>query len=59
MTKQDYVALFNNVADAIEFNNQVLSISRQFLPPCAQNVLNGNAATPEYWTWLASQVEER
>ena len=55
MTYLAYVALFDTLSDAIKFENRVLSIGRQFLPPCAQNVLDGNAATPEYWTWLASR----
>lgn len=59
MTYLAYIALFDTLSDAIEFENQVLSIGRQYLPLCAQNVLDGNTATPEYWTWLASQVEER
>jgi hypothetical protein len=57
MTFQEYVALFETLADAIAFETQVLSIGRSLLPPCAINVLDGNTATPDYWTWLAGQVE--
>ncbi len=55
MTYLAYVALFDTLSDAIKFENRVLSIGRQYLPPCARDVLDGNAAAPEYWTWLASQ----
>lgn len=56
MTYLAYIALFDTLSDAIEFENQVLSIGRQYLPLCAQNVLDGNTETPEYWTWLAGQM---
>lgn len=46
--------------DAIEFENQVLSIGSEFLPKFARSVRDGykNAATSEYYGWLTDQLEE-
>lgn len=41
----------------IEFENQVLSAGRHFLPPCAVAVLDGGEPSDEYWQFLAEQFE--
>lgn len=56
--RQAYIALFNNLGDAIAFESQVLSIGSNLLPQCAQGVLLGEPPTANYWQWLAGQVSE-
>jgi hypothetical protein len=56
-TREAYLALFASTAAAVEFENQALSIGREFLPASARRVLDGADPTPEYWSWLASQLE--
>lgn len=57
MTRNDYIALFANLNDAIEHENNVLSAGSEFLPICAIIVRDGGAATAEYYAFLASQIE--
>ena len=49
--------MFHNLTtfQKTEWENQVLSVGRSFLPPCAIAVLDGNDATPEYWDFIAEQ----
>ena len=42
----------------VEDENALLSIGREFLPPCARVVLDGGAPTVEYWRWVTSQVRQ-
>lgn len=61
MTGQDYVnACRARGTDGAQFENQALSIGREFLPACAIAVLDGDHAQPsgEYWAWLISQLGE-
>lgn len=58
MTRTDFIDLFPTTADAIAFEEQVLSIGREYLPECAHAVLDGGEANSDYWTFLASQIEE-
>lgn len=44
-------------SQAVELEQQFLSIGRAFLPQCAIGVLDGGEPTAEYWQWLCSQVE--
>jgi hypothetical protein len=53
-----YRLLFDNRTDAVEFENQALSIPRAWLPACAQAVLDGADPTPEYWDWLSQEAIE-
>ena len=39
-----------------EFENQVLSVDKDFLPDCALAVLKNKTATREYWEWLTEQL---
>jgi hypothetical protein len=43
-------------ADPIGEECRILSIGREFLPPCAIVVLEGGKPTPEYWDWLCEQA---
>ena len=55
MTREDYITLAGDESAAIDFENSVLSIGREFLPPEAQSVLGGGEATASYWAWLSEQ----
>jgi hypothetical protein len=57
MNRQDYLDLFSSIFEAGEFESSVLSIGREFLPPCVLAVLDGGESTEEYWEFLASQIE--
>lgn len=50
-----YVGMFSNRADAIEFENQVLSVGDEFLPEFAIAVRDGEEPSAEYWQWLKDQ----
>lgn len=43
-------------ADPVNEERRILSIGREFLPPCAIVVLDGGEATAEYWEWLCEQA---
>jgi hypothetical protein len=58
MNFEAYINLFSSIFEAGEFESSVLSIGRQFLPPCALAVLDGGQDTEEYWEFLASQIVE-
>lgn len=57
-TQTTYEAMFATSNDAKEFEDSALSAGREYLPPCALAVLDRGKATPAYWAWLVSQVEE-
>jgi hypothetical protein len=50
---ETYRNRFPTLADAIEYEERVLSIGREFLPACAIAVLDGGKATAAYWRFLA------
>ena len=54
--RTQFLAQFSTVAEAIEAENQALSIGAEFLPECARAVLNGEAATIGYYAWLVDQA---
>lgn len=56
-TREQYLALFPTAAEAIEFEHQTLSVGREFLPPQAILVLNGVEPGPDYWQFLAEQLD--
>lgn len=58
-TREQYNSLFASTAEAIEHENAALSIGRDLLPAPALLVLEGATPTPDYWNWLASQVNAR
>jgi hypothetical protein len=56
-TRAQYLALFDNTAAAIEFEEQCLAIGES-RPACADAVKAGLEPTPDYWAWLAAQLQE-
>lgn len=63
--REAYAARFDTISEAIEFENHVLGIGREFLPECALAVLDERATedapsaeTVEYYTWLLEQANE-
>lgn len=57
-TCDNFRALFTSLSAAIEAEDRILSAGREFLPECAQAVLDDrDAVSPEYYTWLCGQVE--
>ncbi len=57
MDAMDFRGHFVCLADAMERENQILSIGDEFLPFCAREVRDGGVDTPEYWAWLISQID--
>ena len=45
-------------SDPISEEQAILSIDREFLPPCALVVLDGGEPTEDYWAFLISQTEQ-
>lgn len=59
MTKDTYLAKFRTVSDAVEFEEQALSVGDEFLPAEARNVRDeGGPGSPVYWAWLCAQVDQ-
>lgn len=63
--REAYAARFDSISDAIEFENFVLGIGREFLPACALAVIDEradvdapSAETVEYYEWLLEQAKE-
>lgn len=58
-TRTQYLGLFTSRTEAMDFEATVLSIGEEFLPACAQAVLEDRTVEPpaEYWQFLASQLE--
>lgn len=57
-TRNDYLALFADHTDAVEYEALALSIGSDLLPATARAVRDGADLTPEYWEWLCSQVPD-
>ena len=57
MTKQDYINRFENFSAAVEWENQYLSIGREFLGQAALDLLDGAEPTESYWAELCQQVD--
>jgi hypothetical protein len=55
-TRTQYLALFPTAAAALDHEQACLSIGVH-RPPCADLVLAGAEPTPDYWAWLARQIE--
>lgn len=55
-TREQYVALFRTLADAVAHEEACLE-AVEFLPAFAVLVRAGANPTPEYWQWLADQIE--
>lgn len=45
-------------SDEVAEENAILSVGREFLPPCAIAVLDGADGTAEYFEWLHAQTHE-
>lgn len=56
-TRTQYLALFPSEAAALDHEQACLSIASEFRPPCADLVIAGAEPTPDYWAWLAKQLE--
>lgn len=61
ITKQDYIndAFNGDLAQAVEFENQCLSISREFMPFFVTKVLDGDTPDSRYWGWLIEQKDKQ
>lgn len=55
--REEYFNKFATYGDAVEFEQQVLSVGAEFLPKCAASTLAGQESTDEYWLWLAGQYD--
>jgi hypothetical protein len=55
MRKQTFYTLVGGVPEAQDFEERVLNSGREFLPKCAQDVLDGEEPTNEYWDFLTTQ----
>lgn len=55
--REDYEALVGSSHAAIAFENEVLSIGEEHLPPSARAVLKGKRPTAAYWRFLSRQFE--
>ncbi len=53
--KAEFLARFPSLAEAIKFEDSVLSSGREFLPQCALDVLDGAEGSGEYWQFLIEQ----
>jgi hypothetical protein len=57
-TREHFLSRFNSAAEAIEFENHVQQIGREFLPPAAIAVRQGEEPTSDYWRFLIEQHEQ-
>lgn len=55
-TREQYLALFPSTSAALDFEQSVLSVGREFLPAQALLVLAGAEPGPDYWRFLADQL---
>ena len=54
-----FVAMAEEVGSYAEAEETaILSVGREFLPPCALAVLDGGEPTAEYWAFLQSETEK-
>lgn len=58
MDRQTWIHRAGGVAAAIRFENEALSIGREFLPSHAVAVLDGAEGTPDYWAWLVNSLDD-
>ena len=55
----EFVAAAEEVGSYAEAEETaILSVGREFLPPCAIAVLDGSEPTTEYWAFLQSETEK-
>jgi hypothetical protein len=55
MTRDDYITLAGTEAAAMRYEDAVLSIGSEFLPPFARAVRDGAEGSEAYWAWLCEQ----
>ena len=60
-TRKDYLSRFATLAQAMDFEHGVLTSGREFLPPCALDVLDQREGEPpsEYWDFLIAQIPSK
>lgn len=58
MDRTDYLACFDTLHDAIEFEETILGTAAEFLPQCALAVIEGEEPTEAYWAFLYEQRQE-
>jgi hypothetical protein len=56
--REQYFDKFATHGDAVEFEQQVLSVGAEYLPECAKATLAGADSSDEYWVWLSGQYDE-
>lgn len=57
-TRKQYDAICRSYGtSAADEESAILSIGREFLPPCAIAVLDGGEPTAEYWQWMMGQTQ--
>ena len=59
-TREDYIEAAGGLEAAIKNEGAVLSIGRELLPQCAQDVLDDFAYEPSsaYWDFLITQLSD-
>lgn len=45
-------------SDHVAEESAIIAIGREFLPPCAREVLDGGEPSEAYWSWLYAQTAE-
>lgn len=64
MAKQEYLSKFPTLAEAVEFEEQSLSIGDEYLPSAALDVIKAHdegrefTTSSDYWAWLTDEVEK-
>lgn len=59
VTREEWISAAGGLSKAVETENQILSIGREYLPACAIEVLNGAAdGESDYWAFLISQLAD-
>lgn len=51
-TESEFLAVTGSELAATTFENGVLTGDKSTMPACAQAVLDGRGAAPDYWAWL-------
>jgi hypothetical protein len=56
--RDEYFGKFAVYSDAVEFEEQMLSVGVEQLPAFAKATLAGQESTDEYWQWLSKHYDE-
>jgi hypothetical protein len=57
MNKLEFIERIGGLEACMAFEQQCLSIGREFLPECARAVLDGWKGNRQYWDWLNTQAD--